>query len=569
MANALDPDPGGGGLGDQKTSSYAERLKTNVNYDQRLKRNVLEIQLEKSEKDVEIVLDQDCVARVCRSIGIDIVSEVEGYQIQYNGRTSTIFVWVAKGVNLERFCREVGINVAKGVMTSLIRPAGRRDVTVTVTGLDFNTPDSLLFEYIKKFGGIIMNNSVIYSKFSEGPFKGKYSGERKYQVDFGNSLKCMGTYHYIDGARIRIFYRGNEKTCGRCHQSPRNCPGDGLARQCQAAGGVRVQLSDHMRKLWEEIGFKPTSFTLPTNEDTSDEMDKPISENIRFGRNDPSSELNEEERFVGMTIANINIELSDDQVKKFVADNVSDKIEEEQIKINRDKRKIIVTITSMLTPQIIRQAMTKINFDDCKEKIFGRPLYCRPLRDITPVKNSSLKENKTSSTTNNSSSNSNAKAPSTQIKGKTFSTSSSSSQTSDKTPPNSSLNSSSIGTKSNLIPGLSPQAQAKALKKEKQKIKALEKKNKDEKILDNQTAFDVLMKAQQQFKDPRDDQLPPNCSTSHLKSWFGQQVSAENRRLSFGSSPNLKRGPDQLSSPNSPQPSGDIKKSKSRENLVQ
>ena len=41
-------DPGGG---TSRGDSYAERLRTNVNYDQRLKRNVLEIVLEKTGKD--------------------------------------------------------------------------------------------------------------------------------------------------------------------------------------------------------------------------------------------------------------------------------------------------------------------------------------------------------------------------------------------------------------------------------------------------------------------------------------------------------------------------------------
>ena len=342
--------------------TYAERLKTNVNYDQRLKRNVLEILLEKSDKDVEIVLDQECVARLLRSIGVDILSQVEGYQVQYNGRTSTISVWVYQGVSLDRFCKSVGISVAKGVITSLIRPARRTDVTVTVNGLDFNTPDSLMFEYIKRFGGVIMSNSVIYSRYSEGPFKGKMSGERKYQVKFGSNSKCMGTYHFIDGAKIRIFYRGNMKTCGRCHKSPRTCQGGGLARECQQAGGVRVHLSDHMRKLWEEIVFKPSSFTLPTDEEVTEDRDKPISENIRFNRNDPNPEVDakEEERFIGMTIANLNIELSDEDIRNFVAEHVSREIEAEEIKINKDMRKATVTITSMLTPQIIKQAMTKI-----------------------------------------------------------------------------------------------------------------------------------------------------------------------------------------------------------------
>ena len=163
-------DPGEGDAGDSKQASYADRLKTNVSYNERLKRNILEITLEKTEKDAEMVLDQECIAKLLRSMGMDIMTQMEGYQVQYNGRTSVISVWAMKGLDLERFCKEEGIKVTKGIMTGNIRPAGRKDVTVSVTGLDFNTPDSLVFEYIKKFGGIIMNSSVIYTKFVEGPF---------------------------------------------------------------------------------------------------------------------------------------------------------------------------------------------------------------------------------------------------------------------------------------------------------------------------------------------------------------------------------------------------------------
>ena len=267
MATADPVDPGEGEK--QNSGTYASRLKTN---DQRLKRNVLEITLEKIDKNIEIVVDQECVARLCRSICMDIVTQVEGYQTHHFGSTSTITIWVVKDVNLKRFCRTEGINVSKGVMTGMIRPAGRKDVTVSVTGLDFNTPDSLMFNYIKKFGGSIISNEVIYSKFTEGPFRGKYSGERKYQVEFQKGFRSMGTYHFIDGAKIRIFYRGNEKSCGRCHEQARTCPGRGIARDCDKAGGPRVNLSEHMQRLWADIGFEPTTFALPTGDEESGEM---------------------------------------------------------------------------------------------------------------------------------------------------------------------------------------------------------------------------------------------------------------------------------------------------------
>ena len=91
--------------------------------------------------------------------------------------------------------------------------------------------------------------NVIYSKFTEGHFKSKCNGEREYQVDFNNIKRTMGTYHFLDVARVRIFYRGNDKTCGRCHQTARGCLGSGITRDCEEQVGVRIHLSDHMRKL--------------------------------------------------------------------------------------------------------------------------------------------------------------------------------------------------------------------------------------------------------------------------------------------------------------------------------
>ena len=472
---------------------------------------------------------------------MDIEHQVEGYQVHHNGRTSTITVWVAKDINLEKFCRVEGINVTKGVMTGMIRPSGRSDVTVSVNGLDFNTPDSLMFDYIKRFGGKIISNSVIYCKYLEGPFRGKYSGERKYQVDFPQNSRRMGTYHYLDGARIRIFYRGNEKTCGRCHGPARVCPGKGMAKDCDAAGGPRVNLNDHMKKLWREIGFQPVNFTLPSGDDISDQNDIPIVDKTRFQRADKPPAVTEEieERFVGMSIANMNLDLTDANVKKFVADYVSDKIDEKDIDIVRDQRKITVTISANLNAKIIKEAMSRINFRECREKFSDRPLYCRPLRDITPEK---VKDPAPSSSSNS------AQAPSTT---------------------NGSPNSTGGIPK---IPGFSPDSQEKTnikkAKKERQKLRKaeeLETKEKEEKKLKNLSIFDKMMKSrhmQDKLKDPLDVLIPAHCSPHPWTSTFGRQLSEQSRRMSVGSSPNLKRGAELLSSPNSPQHTNIPKKNK-------
>ena len=153
----------GGGL------SYAQKLKTNVKFDQRLKRNVLEIVLEKTDYDSDYDIPQDSIAKVFKTIGINIEKHVEGYQLHTKGKLSLISVWMYKNVDLEQFCREDNIKVAEGVMTGSIRPSGRKDVVVTIHGLDFNTPDTFVFQYLSKFGRVVSQN-VIYSKYTDGPF---------------------------------------------------------------------------------------------------------------------------------------------------------------------------------------------------------------------------------------------------------------------------------------------------------------------------------------------------------------------------------------------------------------
>ena len=274
-------------------------------------------------------------------------------------------------------------------MTGNIQPAGRKDVVVTVKGLDFNTPDSLIFEYIEKFGGVIVNKNVVYNKFSDGPLKGKYNGDRRYQVDFSGSSKAMGTYHFLDGAKVRIFYRGNAKTCGRCHCTSHCCKGGRIAKECEKAVGLKIPLHQHMKRLWSEVNFTPASFELPKElVDTNIENDVEILNTQNFPRVDTKAEVTRDdtERYVGLSIANINLEEDDLSIQEFVRRFVSNDISNELIKITRDKKKAVVNINENLTSDVVIQAMKRLNFSDCKQKYFEKPLYCKPLRNMTPEK---------------------------------------------------------------------------------------------------------------------------------------------------------------------------------------
>ena len=140
----------------------------------------------------------------------------------------------------------------EGVNKIFIRPAGRKDITVTVTGLDFNTPDSLVQEYITKFGGKLVTKEVIYEKYGVGLFQGKVNGTRKYQVDFSEAKLQMGTFHILDGQKVKVFYRGNG-TCGWCQADSIKCPGGAKAKACKEVGTKQVHLGEHMKELWSKI----------------------------------------------------------------------------------------------------------------------------------------------------------------------------------------------------------------------------------------------------------------------------------------------------------------------------
>ena len=59
----------------------------------------------------------------------------------------------------------------------------------------------------------------------------KINGNRSYMVDV---KKPMGTFYIIDGEKVSIQYKGQIKSCARCHQLENECPGKAIARECTA-----------------------------------------------------------------------------------------------------------------------------------------------------------------------------------------------------------------------------------------------------------------------------------------------------------------------------------------------
>ena len=88
----------------------------------------------------------------------------------------------------------------------------RREVKVIVRGLNFNTPDGAVMNYLVHFGKIV-KEEVVYLKNKTGAFAGLKNGDRKYLLDFTGG-RNVDSYHIIDGVRVTISFPGQKRTCG-------------------------------------------------------------------------------------------------------------------------------------------------------------------------------------------------------------------------------------------------------------------------------------------------------------------------------------------------------------------
>ena len=368
------------------SSSYVDKLKVNVNRFERLTRNVLEINLEKDSSVTFINLEAETVAKVLSNLGVDIKTQVEAVQT-CPGNSKKIFVWLKPAVNIANFCKEESLRVSSGVRTGLIKPMDRTEVTVLIKGLNLNTPDSLILNYLNLHGKVV-SGKVIYDVERSGPLKGLKNGDRKYLVDFTNGVN-MSSYHLIDGVKVQVFYPGQRKTCGRCHQTGIKCPGKGFARDCNAE---RVKLSDYMKDHWKAIKFEPTNFVLAVEEDEDvNHGDVIIKDTPKFTPVKPNPEQTvPDENLTAVALKNLPAQIPEREVRNFLFQHGL-KMTQGQLKIvHNDQRNASVDVEN------IDAATCKLLIANINEKVFfnNKKLYCRALVDMTsPIKASESVEN--------------------------------------------------------------------------------------------------------------------------------------------------------------------------------
>ena len=369
---------GGGARGGSHHSSWAQMLGSTL--PTRLNKNVLEIVLEKDERGAFNVSDEDCF-RLMKKIGLETIPgiQVEAVQICPNGR-GVILITLKDNFPLEVFCRYDVFDVtASGIRAVNVKPAGKREVVVTVKGLHPNTRDDAVIDYLGKFGRVV-TTKVVHATFGDGPLKGFRNGDRSFKVEL-KPHSNIGSYHILDGQRVTIRYPGQQQTCARCHETASRCAGGGMARRCEAAGGVKVELCDYIMGLWQRIGYSPGVLEVAAVYDDHGEVGEHVEGQANpqtGGKFTPTKVVSEPERFSGVSVKQFPRDTDAGDIMEFLLMSGLPETHKESVLIKSNGAVTIKNLDNAVCRKLIENIHNK--------KHFNRRLFCNGIIPLTPVK---------------------------------------------------------------------------------------------------------------------------------------------------------------------------------------
>ena len=351
---------------DQREVSWAQRLGNTV--ESHLNKNILEVILEKDSKGAFSVSDIDC-ARLLAKLGLDLRPgvHIEGVQVCPNGR-GIILITLQESVRAENYCRYDVVEVTDtGIRSIMVKPGGKREVVMTLRGLHPNTRDSLVTNYLAKFGAI-PQSKVVYGKFKEGPLKGMLNGDRHYKAEIKPGVN-IGSYHLIDGVKVTLRYAGQKQTCGRCHLTADSCLGGGIAKRCEAQGGSKLDFMQYIHNLWQDINYCP--------EDSYNIDESEIQTADKFTPN--KVQQFPTEKFTGVNIKQFPRDADHGHIIEFLCENGLPEDKKECVKINSNGIVHISNLDNYIVDFLINSIHGKIKF--------GRKIYCNGVVPLnTPEK---------------------------------------------------------------------------------------------------------------------------------------------------------------------------------------
>ena len=361
--------------GKSGSRTWAERLSSTL--PTCWNKNILEVILEKDSRGSFIVNESDC-ARMMRKIGLDIRPgvQVEGVQICPSGR-GLILITLKKEVKIESFCGHDVFEVTdNGIRAVNIKPAGKREVVVHIKNIHPNTMDEGVINYLDRFGKVV-NKKVIHGVFKEGPLSGFRNGDRSYKMEIKPNTN-IGTYHVIDGQRVTIRYPGQLQTCARCHNTARTCLGKGIARKCEELGGEKVDFSDHIAKLWNDIGYSPEKVEINVDVDKIHEEEESLVQQEGGIFTPKKVAETDTDKFAGVSIKTFPKEVEHSQIAELLLTSGLPAQNMNEIVIHSHGAVTIKNIENTVCKTLIQ----KLHM----QTFFGKKVFCNGIIPLTPDK---------------------------------------------------------------------------------------------------------------------------------------------------------------------------------------
>ena len=298
---------------------------------------------------------------------------VESCQICPNGRGVNL-ITLKDTIKIENFCRYDVFQVTEsGIRSSLVKPAGKREVVVSMKGIHPNTRDNVVLDYLAKFGRIV-TTKVVHGMFNDGPLKGLKNGDRSYKMEIKPG-ENIGSYHVIDGQKISLRYAGQQQTCGRCHETPQKCKGRGIARKCEAEGGIKIEFSDYILALWHRIGYSPPSgdFARDIIEDIG-----PNTEQVGGSFTPLKVYSGDVDKYAGVSIRQFPRDTDQGEIVEFLCKEGLPEDKKDDISF---QAKGVVAISNLdnVTSRLLIETIHG-------KQHFGRKLYCNGYIPISPEK---------------------------------------------------------------------------------------------------------------------------------------------------------------------------------------
>ena len=190
----------------------------------------------------------------------------------------------------------------------------------------------------------------------------------------------IGSYHVLDGQRVCVRNPGQMQTCARCLQTAQLCKGRGVARKCEAEGGVKADFVNYIQELWQKIGYSVEGEAL----DSVDENNEKDSVDETAEEFTPQKLVTSPEKFTGVVVKNIPRETDHGEIVEFLILSGIPEERKDDIVISRNGTVTIRNLENKTCLDLIDTIHWK--------KHFGRKIYCNGYVPLTPEKSSSSPE---------------------------------------------------------------------------------------------------------------------------------------------------------------------------------